>query len=282
MQNILKTHCVFWIPTVAVFCLMLALHPAVAQSSEEAEPGRFYLVSVGVGDPDLITVRAIDTIKRSDIIICRPETRDLFAAYLDGKTFWDGAFREWRTHGKDCRRITDPAEREKCQSDRAVRDKLEQKIRDAVKAGKTVSVLGSGDLLIYGGPYRWYLEELKDLGVTLIPGVSCLNAANAALGADICDGRETRAAVLTTFREIDKLAPAHPTLVIFTMFTEFPDLVEKLKTHYPLQTPIAIVFYAGYKEKEHVLSGTLENILEKTSGKDFPFEHLVYVGDFLE
>ena len=267
---------------VVAFFLFSAFQPTPIHGAEAKNIGQFYLVSLGVGDPDLITVRAIETIEKSDIIICRPETREVFAKYLAGKTFWDGAFREWRTYKTDCGTVQDPAQKEKCHSDKKVRDAVEADIRKAVSEGKTVSVLGSGDLLIYGGPYRWYMEALNDLNIKIIPGVSCLNAANAALGTDICGGKETRAAVLTTFREIDKLAPVHPTLVIFTMFTKFPDLVEKLKTHYPVETPIAIVFYAGYKEKEHIVDGTLENIVEKTRGKDFPFEHLVYVGDFLE
>jgi precorrin-4/cobalt-precorrin-4 C11-methyltransferase len=87
--------------------------------------------------------------------------------------------------------------------------------------------------------------------------------------------------VLTTYREIDKLAPSHPTMIIFTMHTKFNELVEKLKTHYPVDTPIAIVFYAGYKQKEHIVRGQLDTIIEATKDKPFPFEHLVYVGDFM-
>jgi len=57
--------------------------------------------------------------------------------------------------------------------------------------------------------------------------------------------------------------------------------VKKLKTHYPPQTPIAIVLYAGYREKEKIIQGTLDTILEKTKGEKLPFEHLIYVGDFI-
>ncbi|MBN2705921.1 MAG: tetrapyrrole methylase [Deltaproteobacteria bacterium] len=230
----------------------------------------------------MITVRAIETIRQSDIIICRPETRQEFSQYMQGKTFWNGAFREWRTYRKDCASIEDKDLRAACQHNQEVRDALAAKIRQAVKEGKTVSVLGSGDLLIYGGPYRWYMEELKDLDIKIIPGVSCLNAANAALGRDIMTGGETHSTVMTTYREIDKMAAAHPTMVIFTMHTKFPDLVEKLKAHYPMETPIAIVFHAGYKQKEQIISGTLADILEKTGKMKFPFEHLVYVGNFLQ
>src|SRR6056297_3444889 len=87
-------------------------------------PGQFFLVSVGVGDPDLITVRAIETIKASDVIICRPETRECFSRYLEDKTFWKGAFHEWRTHGLECADIKDPEKRETCKKDLAVRKAL--------------------------------------------------------------------------------------------------------------------------------------------------------------
>ncbi len=269
------------IPAILAAALLLAftVFPAAAGGK-----GNFYLISVGVGDPDLITVRAISTIEKADIIICRDRTRENFAKYLDGKTFWEGAFQHWRTHGDDCARIKDKAKRAECRKDKKVRDALVKKIRTAIAAGKTVAVLGYGDLLIYGGPYRWYLAELDDLRPQLIPGVSCLNAANAALGTDIMGGETTSSTIMTHYMDLDKLSLSqwHPTLVLFTMHTEFPALVKKVKEYYPDDTPIAIVFYAGYKNKEHIVSGTLNTILGKTRGMDFPFEHLVYVGDFLE
>jgi len=251
-------------------------------AAQEKTAGQFYMVSVGVGDADLITVRAIETIKKSDIIICRPGTRKTFSRYLDGKTFWKGAFHAWRTHDQDCAEIKDPDKREKCRKERAVREALMARIRAAIQNGKTVSVLGSGDLFIYGGPYRWYRDELQDLDVKTIPGVSCLNAANAVIGKDIMRGKTMHSAVLTHYRDIDKVAKNQPTLIIFTMHTAFADIVDKLKTYYPPKTPIAIVFYAGYKQKENKIAGRLDTILEKTKGMDFPFEHLVYVGDFME
>lgn len=56
------------------------------------------------------------------------------------------------------------------------------------------------------------------------------------------------------------------------MHTKFDELVAKLKTHYPANTPIAIVFYAGYKQKEHVVSARLDTIIAAT--KDTPPFHL--------
>jgi precorrin-4/cobalt-precorrin-4 C11-methyltransferase len=254
----------------------------VGHASGEKEKSALYLVSVGVGDADLITVRAINTIKKSDVIVCHKETKERFLEYLKEKEFLDISLSGWRTYGRDCSTIEDKEKSITCEQNSEKRAKLISGIRSAIAAGKTVAVLGSGDLLIYGGPYRWYLKEFADVNPRIVPGVSCLNAANAALRKDVASGKETHAVVLTTVREIEKLSKHHPTMVIFTMHTKFKELVEKLQNLYPPQTPIAVVVYAGYKEKERVIKGRLNTILELVGDEKFPFEHLVYVGDFLE
>ena len=99
----------------------------------------------------------------------------------------------WQTYGRDCSRIEDKEKRITCEQNSEKRTKLISGIRSAIAAGKTVAVLGSGDLLIYGGPYRWYLQEFADVNPRVIPGVSCFNAANAALRKDVASGKETHA-----------------------------------------------------------------------------------------
>ncbi len=270
----------FWV-VLFTAAIVLSAAPQTVLPYQQAE-NNFYLVSLGVGDPDLITLRAINTIKASDIIVCRDQHKEEFAEYLTGKTILDQSMAGWRGYRKDCTSIEDPQKRAECQKKADSRAQLIKQIRLTIEAGKTVSVLGSGDMMIYGGPYRWYLEEFKDLNPKIIPGVSCFNAANAAMGKDIMLGKACHSAVLTTFREIDKLAGSNPTMVIFTMHTKFNELVDKLTTHYPADTPIAIVFYAGYKQKENIVRGRLDTIIDRTKGKPFPFEHLVYVGDFMK
>jgi len=36
-----------------------------------------------------------------------------------------------------------------------------------------------------------------------------------------------------------------------------------------------------FTEKERVIQGTLDNIVDKDGNEKLPFEHLMYVGDFL-
>ena len=261
--------------------LFIAVFRAPVAGAAE-QKGALYLVSYGVGDADLMTLRAVETIRKSDVVVCNKKWDAHLEEYLKDKTVLDDSLSGWRTYKKDCAGMESEEKAAECRKNAETRGELIAKIRGALDAGKTVSVLGSGDLLIYGGPYRWYLEEFKDAKPAIIPGVSCLNAANAAIGKDIMLGEESHSAVLTTAREIDKFAEHHPTMIIFTMHTKFEDLVEKLKKKYPAETPIAIVFHAGYKDKERVLEGTLDTIPKQTEGVEFPFEHLVYVGDFMK
>ncbi|MBL0731904.1 MAG: hypothetical protein JJW03_03525, partial [Desulfosarcina sp.] len=60
----------------------------------------FYLVSTGNGDPDNITLRAVNTIKDSDIIFCNKRTRDKFPILLQGKEIHDPGFGLFAIYGK--------------------------------------------------------------------------------------------------------------------------------------------------------------------------------------
>ena len=128
---------------VVFFSMVIALTagPQIVLAHQHAE-NHFYLVSLGVGDPDLITLRAINTIKASDVIVCRNQTQSEFAEYLQGKTILDQSMAGWRKYRKDCSSIKDPKERAECQKSAESRAQLIKTIRAAVEAGKTVSVFG--------------------------------------------------------------------------------------------------------------------------------------------
>lgn len=280
-----KVRCIF---VMLMFVIVVSLVASQNVAAKEAMNTHFYLVSVGNGDPDNITLRAINTIKDSAIIFCDKRIRDKFPVLLAGKEIHDTGFGIFGIYGKT------PEEAKKNK-----RFNYEEKlkefneinsiIRKAVKEGKTVSVLDSGDPTIYG-PNMWYMEAFEELNPEIVPGISCFNAANAALKKGVTSGKKTHSVILTASfgkeeytgaDSIEKLAANQATMVFFTMFLNFEDVVKKLRTHYPPETPIAIVLYAGYKEKEKVIQGTLDTILEKTKGEKLPHEHLIYVGDFL-
>lgn len=252
------------------------------------EKGKFYLVGIGPGDPDLITLRAERVIGEADLIICHKGIKERFASLLKEKdiieispTIWI-----WYCYGKDANEF-EGEERLKCEVASHKRNEIISEARKAIMKGKNVAIIDHGDPLIYG-PFSWSLIELEDVNPIVIPGLSCFNAANAALRRDVTWGRHTKSVILTAddwpgkVDTIEKLSVHQTTMVIFTMFLDIKELIQKLNIHYPPETPIAVVLYAGHREKERVIQGTLSTILQQLDKEgELPFEHLIYVGDFL-
>ena len=254
------------------------------------KPTQLYLVSMGNGDPDNITLRAVNTVKASDIIFCGKRMVEKFPVLLHGKEIHDSGFGIAAALGKDREDYKNCHRKPNYERSMEQLHRISKIIRDGVKEGKTISVLTSGDPSIYG-PSIWYMDVFKDLNPEIVPGVSCFNAANAALRKGVTYGQAAHSVILTaTFgREneydgpdnIESLAKHQATMAFFTMFTDIEKVIRKLSIHYPKDTPVAIVQHAGYREKEKVMLGTLGTILEQLKGEKPPFEYMIYVGDFL-
>lgn len=260
----------------------LPASPAVAADRTT----KLYLVGVGVGDADMATLRAIHVMKKADLIFCSPGTSEKFAEYLQGKEIVGGHWRLFPFYGKDPASLPEE-QRKEAESLAEKRAEFIAKVRKAVGDGKTVAILDNGDPLIYG-PWEWCLEEFADLQPVVVPGVSSFNAGNAALGKGVTTSDRTKAVILSSTDwpgktdTIEELAVHRSTMVLFTMRAEFPELVKKLRTHYPPETPVAVVKQAGYAGKEEVIRGKLGTIVDQVGQDRLPFEYLIYVGDFLD
>ena len=274
--------------TLTALCVflffLLTTVTATARTDKNADEtaGHLYLVSTGTGEPDNMTLRAHGILTRADIYFAmRPEAaRKMYADFIGDKPVYEaghGLFTPHLRHGAKEKQVL-------------LENNARTVIRDAVSGGKTVAVLCSGDPTIFC-PHTGFMTEFKDLAPVMIPGISSFNAANAALGRSITSGRTSRSVILTAamgaggkYKGTDslaKLAESRSTMVFFTMGSRLSDVVDELKTQYPGDTPIAIVFHAGSRKNENIVTATLDTIGERVGSGKLPFEHLIYVGDFL-
>ncbi len=254
-----------------------------ATPADTSGKGKFYLVGAGPGDADLITLRGLTVIESADLIFAHQRLAHKFQRYLTGKEVLTGYHRLFPFYGKPCAGVsqTDRAkERMSCEEYHQKQAEFAALVRKAVAEGKTVAMLDSGDPLVYG-PCSWSLTELRDLSTEVVPGVSCFNAANAALKAGVTEGKTSHSVILASGWSVEEMAVHQGTMVLFTMRTQFKKFIDGLSAHYPADTPVAIVFSAGYAEKERVLQGTLGTIQDQVGTGRLPFEYLLYVGDFL-
>ncbi len=271
---------------IILSCVLTASAGSAQDVTAEAGGAtKFYLVGVGPGDPDLITLRAIRVIESVDLVLCSSELKEKFAQHLAGKEVAPASWRLFEYYGQDPAEL-EGQQRRRCQETKDRRDKFIARIREAIGKGKTVAVLDSGDPLIYG-PFDWCLEEFEDLDPEVVPGLSCFNAANAALRKGITSSEKTKSVILTAedwpgkTDTIEKLSVHQTTMVLFTMTAGFKHFLEKLSAHCPADTPVAVVKHAGYARRQEVIEGTLGTIEQRVGQDDLPFEYLIYVGDFL-
>lgn len=245
--------------------------------------GKFYLVGMGPGDDDLASLRAVEVIEKADLIFANDRYQKRYAKLLTGKKVLDGYGRLFPFYGKTCADVPPgekARERMSCDEYHKKQAEFESLVRQAVAEGKTVAMLDTGDPLIYG-PCAWSLTALRDLPTEVVPGLSCFNAANAALQAGVTQGKNSHSVLLASGWSVDEMAVHGSTMVLFTMRHEFKQFTNGLLKHYPADTPVAIVSKAGYAAEETVTRGTLGTIEAQLGPGRMPFEYLLYVGDFL-
>jgi precorrin-4/cobalt-precorrin-4 C11-methyltransferase len=253
-----------------------------------AGQGKFYIVSMGSA-PDLITLRGVEAIREASIILLeQPSEKEYWKDFIGDKEVWYCPHGARVGFGLDPKDIKDPDIRTIVETNAKARHEAVEKIRRAVEEGKTVAALEGGDAMIYGTTF--YLEMLpKEFPSEIIPGVGAFQASSAAVKMSPVFGYDTSSAILTMGdwpgrRDLNKKLMATQTSMIFyTMDLNYPELFTQLKRYYPAATPVAVVSFAGDRQKQRVLRSTVGRFLTEVDYKNLPVDaHTLLVGKFLE
>jgi precorrin-4 methylase len=173
------------------------------------------------------------------------------------------------------------------------REKVQHFVLDQIKDGKTVVMMDGGDPCIYGPSLHYLLEGFDPALFEVIPGMSALNAAGAALKTSLTPS-SARLVLLTSPRSLfgenwekeedilKDLARYDTTMVWYMSIRSMERVVEKFKKYYPPDLPIAIVYYAGYPEKQKVLRSRLGTILKDVRKMDEKWIGLFIAGKCAE
>jgi precorrin-4/cobalt-precorrin-4 C11-methyltransferase len=272
---------------IAVVVAVALCAVAAAPRSAAAAPGKFYVVGMGSA-PDLITLRALDVIKRADIFILEGDSdRQFYKEHLERREVWIAPKYLRVFLGIDPQQLKDPAHRAAAQENARQRQELVDRIRRAVAGGKIVAALQGGDPMMYGTTF--YFEMLpKEFPSEIVPGIGAFQSAMAAVKASPVYGWDTSSVVLTMgdwpgrLDTNEKLMALKASMVFYTMHIEYPALFAQLAKHYPKETPVAVVSFAGDRTQQRVLRSTVGRFLSEVPYKDLPPEmHSLVVGKFL-
>ncbi len=256
--------------------------------------GLFYVIGTGPGGPQMATLQALDTIKRMDVIVAAHDRQlKLFAEYIGDKPVlfdpWKGVF-DYKE--KSCW-ILGKEELPKFEKERIrLRNERVEKIKALLAQGKDVGLLDSGNPCLFG-PSHWYAEELDPADVVIIPGMGCDAAAMAALGKSTIPAHDVRFVMQTapfflmgwgkTDRQILKdLSKYSTTMVLYMALYEPEKVFAALGQMLPPDMPCAVVFWAGYPDRQRIVRGTVADMGQKLSKDKERFMGLLLVGRFLE
>jgi len=218
---------------------------------------KLYFVGAGPGDPDLITVKGKKLLIEADLVV--------YAGSLVNATLIEGL------------------KAETMDSNGASLEATTARILEALRAGKKVVRLHSGDPSLYGA----ILEQMKPLEeagveVEVVPGVSSLFASAAALKTQLTLKGVSESLIVTrpagTTLEKDELRALsrhNTTLAIFLGIDKIEEIVKNLDR--PSDTPVAVVYHASWPD-EMVLQGTLADIAEKVEAAGLNKSALILVG----
>lgn len=229
------------------------------------QPGKVYIVGGGPGDPELLTLKAKRIIQEADVVI--------YADSLVSPEVVNFASATAEVHGS--KSLTLP--------------QIMELTLTAVREGKTVARIQSGDPSIYGA----ILEQMRILereGVQyeIIPGVSSAFAAAAVLKAELTVPGGSQSVILTraegrvampSGEQLRDLAAHGSTLVIFLSVTRMTKVSRDLRAAgYPRETPVAVAYRVGWPD-ELIIRGNLADIAAKVREAKINRQALVLVGE---
>jgi uroporphyrin-III C-methyltransferase/precorrin-2 dehydrogenase/sirohydrochlorin ferrochelatase len=239
-----------------------------ARAAAGERQGEVYLIGVGPGDPDLLTLRAQQLLQQADVLL---HDRLVPEAIL-------GRAR------RDAQRINvgkSPGKHEHTQ------EYINQLLLEHARAGKRVARVKGGDPFIFGRGGE-ELQVVRDAGipVVVVPGITASLGAAASAGIPLTLRGLSQAITLVTATGANSgslnwtaLASPQQTVVFYMSAAQIDHIVLQLRSHGLAATqPVALIERATWPE-ERVLKSTLAELPELARGAQLQSPTLLVVGE---
>ncbi|MBT2386800.1 precorrin-2 C(20)-methyltransferase [Streptomyces sp. ISL-11] len=158
-------------------------------SEQPSTTGRLYGVGLGPGDPSLMTVRAVEVIAEADVVA--------YHSARHGRSIARSIAERHLRPGHIEERLVYPVTVETTDHPGGYRGAMEEFYEEAaarlaahLDAGRTVAVLAEGDPLFYSSYMHMHKRLAGRYPTEVIPGVTSVSAAAAALGTPLVEGEE--------------------------------------------------------------------------------------------
>ncbi|MFF2480565.1 uroporphyrinogen-III C-methyltransferase [Paenibacillus sp. NPDC058071] len=235
------------------------------------EKGIVYLVGAGPGDPRLITVRGLQCLKRSDVVVYDRLASPRLLRHLPEGTekIYVGKLPDRHTMKQEA---------------------INQLLVDLALQGKTVTRLKGGDPTIFGRVGE-EAELLRANGIEfeIVPGITSAIAVPAYAGIPVTHRDMASSLSIVTGHESpdkldksiywDKVTNATGTLIFLMGVAKVGYIAEQLIRHGKrADTPIALIRW-GTRVEQRTITGTLESIERIVKEANFQPPAVIVVGD---
>ena len=238
--------------------------------SQKPHTGIVYIVGAGPGDRKLITLKGVECLQRADVVIYDLLLNDALLEHC-------------------------PAHTEKIQApDPRIRttrqDELNRLLVEHAKAGKIVVRLKGGDPYIFGrgGEEAVALIE-AGIPFEVVPGITSAIAASAYAGIPVTHRDYASSVAFVTGHSAAlrpdsninwaQLATAVDTLVVYMGVAHLPQIVERLIAHGRNPQTLVSLVRVGTTPQQHVVQGTLTDIVEKVDAVQLKSPAVIVVGE---
>jgi uroporphyrin-III C-methyltransferase len=238
-----------------------------------SEKGKVYIVGAGPGDPDLITVKAVNCLGLADVIVYDRLVNPVLLQYgkRDAEFIYCG-----KAPGNHC----------------VPQEGINQLLVKKSLAGKTVVRLKGGDPFIFGrGGEEADVLVQSGIDFEIVPGITSGIAAPAYAGIPVTHRELGRSFAVVTGHCVsgkpDKiqweyLAKGVDTLAIYMGIKNLPYICQQLCTYGKNpQTPIAII-EQGTTGYQRTVRGTLGTIVEIAEKEQVANPAMIVIGEVVK
>jgi len=181
--------------------------------------GKLYGISVGPGDPELLTLKAVRLIQEADVVAVpnighkRQTAYTIAEAYLDGKELLD---------------CSTPMTRDRIVV-KAAYVEIADKLCSVLDEGKDIAYLTLGDVTVYS-TYIYVHDIVRERGyeAEIIPGVTSFCAVAAKLGTALCEGPERLLVAPVLAADVDDILDVRANKVFMKSGRAIGELRDKL------------------------------------------------------
>ena len=195
---------------------------------------KFYGIGTGPGDSTLVTIKAVNTIKRVDILYT-PEPKK------GGDSLALSIVKEYVPDTVEIKQRHFPMNNDSVEK-MASWDAIAAEIKDDVKAGKEVGFITLGDPMIYS-TYVYIMERLMDeIEVETIPGISSFSNIASNQNFPLVMDRDPLMVIPCTMEEekIDAALQTYDCFVLMKVYKNFKEIVQKLEKYDLIDSAILV------------------------------------------